>query len=676
LTIAPKLSDRNSHETYRPEIDGLRAIAVVAVIFFHAGVPGVPGGFVGVDVFFVISGFLITSLILEDQARGQFALGSFYARRARRILPALTVMLLACTVPALLLMSPAQQMDFFRMMTAVALFFSNVVLAGTTGYFDGPAEERPLLHTWSLSVEEQYYFLFPLLLLAGWKLRPRRLATLLVVLAIASLALAEAGWRHYRGPNFFFTPSRVWELLAGSLAAFAATRGPTPPSAPAAHRRQALALVGLVAIGCALLLFDRQTPTPSLFLLAPVGGTVLVLLYGTQGTWTAKLLSVPPLVGVGLVSYSAYLWHQPLLAFAKVNRLEPLPAATLAGLVVATFTIAFLSWRFVEQPVRRAKHMPVVQTLIIAIACSAMLALMGVGGRLAAQSASGAVPASVTRAFQPPPRAKECFDIAYAHSKAEGWACGINAGAQPTPTFVVFGDSHALQVLTAFEEAGRQAGRSGLFMGFSGCAPLLGVYPLTRPDQATQDCHALNERVLHHIRKNGLKQLILVAKWSYYTDFWNGTSYINAIGLRKDEAVTLENSRRAFREGVLHTVQTYKAIGVNVVVIEQVPQQAYPPPAVYDRVWSSPGTAAHQLKQLSIKRSQHRTLQTFPTSVFEEGKRFGNLTVLNFDDLLCEGNICPMGTPGTSYYQDQSHLSDDGAKRLVPGFARLLAAPR
>lgn len=655
---------------YRPEIDGLRAVAVGSVILFHAGFGSFSGGFVGVDVFFVISGFLITGILIDEHDRGTFSFASFYARRARRILPALAFVLLACIPPTLLLMIPSQSLDFFRALIAAALFGSNVLHAQTTGYFDAPAEERPILHTWSLSVEEQYYFLLPLLLSLCWRWSRRHVGPVLGLLALASLAASEYGWRYHPGPNFFSSPSRVWELLMGSLAAvFCQTRPALTRNAPV---HSWLAAAGLGCIVGSVLFFDRQTPTPSVWILIPTAGTALVLLYGNGSTWIGQLLAQRWLVFVGLISYSAYLWHQPILVFARLYSLQPLSEQSRAVLVLLTLGLAYLTWKFIEQPFRAMNKLSNQRTLCAALACSLGLTLVGIAGSAYSSSVGARVPASVQRAFLVPARTGECLDVPFAHNKKTGWYCNINPAGAQKPSFFVFGDSHGLQLVSAFDAAAAAAGRTGQFAGFSGCIPFLGVYPLTRQDQATNDCHALNLRVLAHVKAQGFKEVILVAKWSYYTDLWNGTTYLNALGLEKSDQVSIEQSRKAFEKGLRTTTEAYRRLGVTLNVIEQVPQQLHSPAAVFALVWADPMRAGQRLKELSVPIAKHQSLQAFSRAMFKNYSQVPGVRILRLDPLFCDQRVCAIGTPDTSYYQDPSHLSQDGAARAIPILTKLL----
>ncbi len=359
---------------HRPEIDGLRAVAVLPVILFHAGLMGpLQGGFVGVDVFFVLSGYLITAIILGEQAKGTFTVAGFYERRARRILPALVVMCLATIPFAWLLLLPFEFTQHFKALGAVAVFISNVFFWDRTGYFDLASEAQPLLHTWSLAVEEQFYLFFPLLLMALSRLSHRWLAVVLGLIALASLGLAEWGAVNKPKINFFFTPSRLWELLVGALCAIALFQR-------SVWRQGWLAAVGLGMIALAVAIYGPHTPFPSVYTLLPVVGTALVILFASPQTVIARLLSARFLVGIGLISYSAYLWHQPVLVFARMWSDGPLGVATLLGLVVLIFGLAWASWAFVEQPFRR-RPMPVLarQRDVFRASAAALLGLMGLG---------------------------------------------------------------------------------------------------------------------------------------------------------------------------------------------------------------------------------------------------------------------------------------------------------
>ncbi len=362
---------------YRPEIDGLRTVAVVPVILFHAGFGLFSGGFVGVDVFFVISGYLITTILIDDLERGQFSILKFYDRRARRILPALFLVML-CSIPfAWFWMLPDQLSDFANSLVAVSLFVSNILFWQESGYFAPAAELKPLLHTWSLAVEEQYYLLFPVFLFLVWRFGRDRVFWMIAAMAAVSLLLCEIGWRRAPSANFYLAPTRAWEIFAGSIAALVIQKR-------GVRSNDLFAIVGLAGIVASIFLYDAETPFPSLFALVPVLGAVLIVLFGGPGTLVARVLSVRVMVGIGLISYSAYLWHQPLLAFARLRTIHEPPLLLMGSLGLLSLALAYLSWRFVERPFRAGPHTVITRRPVVfasSLVGMAAFVLIGFGAR-------------------------------------------------------------------------------------------------------------------------------------------------------------------------------------------------------------------------------------------------------------------------------------------------------
>lgn len=339
---------------YRREIDGLRAVAVIPVIFFHAGFTFFSGGYVGVDIFFVISGYLITSIIISELEQGTFSILRFYERRARRILPALFFVMLLCIPFAWMWMLPSQFKDFSQSLVAVSVFASNVLFWRESGYFEAASEEKPLLHTWSLAVEEQYYMLFPIFLILLWRFGRSPVFYSIIAISIISLLLSEWGWRNSPTGNFYLAPTRAWELLAGSICAFLQLN-------KMQKSNNALSALGLALIVFAIFFYDDSTPFPSVYALAPVVGTALIIMYGARETWVAQLLSLRGFVGIGLISYSAYLWHQPLFAFARIRSIYAPEQWLMLVLAVASLALAYISWRYIELPFRK-RTAPTIQS--------------------------------------------------------------------------------------------------------------------------------------------------------------------------------------------------------------------------------------------------------------------------------------------------------------------------
>ena len=365
---------------YRREIDGLRALAVIPVIFFHAGFTSFAGGYVGVDVFFVISGYLITSLIMSEKERGTFTLRGFYERRVRRILPGLFIVMLACLPFAWLWMLPGEIKAFSKSLVAVAAFVSNILFWREGGYFETPGAVKPLFHTWSLAVEEQYYVLFPLFLLLIWRWGKRWITVIFVTLAIFSLAAAVWASRNHPQGGFYLLPTRGWELLIGASIAIyflSASQAAVAARETASLVNEAGAALGLVFISYSVIAFDRSVPYPSLYTLVPTLGTAFVILYANPRTFVGRLLTTPILVGVGLISYSAYLWHQPLFAFARIGHEDALSLPLACALALAAIACAYVSWRYVEKPFRNRTQ--IGRTTVFVAAGSMTLLFLVIG---------------------------------------------------------------------------------------------------------------------------------------------------------------------------------------------------------------------------------------------------------------------------------------------------------
>jgi len=447
---------------YRSEIDGLRALAVMPVIFFHAGISGFSGGYVGVDVFFVISGYLITSILISDLENNSFSLAVFYERRARRILPALFFMLALSAVLAIWLMQPADMIDFSEALIFVPLFISNFLFYGKDGYFDAAMESSPVFHTWSLAVEEQYYLLVPLLLMALWKFAKHHLFFAFLSLSIVSLFLAELVVVIDPMLAFFHLPFRFWELGMGSLIALAERNGLLNVRNGLAN---VLAALGLILVGYSVTAFDAMTPTPSVMTLIPVLGSALIIGFSgnaknTYKTVVAKVLSFKVFVGLGLISYSAYLLHQPLLAFVRIYRFDNMNNGVTAKVVIATLAIAFLSWRFIEKPFRDKTRFSTKSIFISALVASLVFILVGLVG----------IQSDGFKSFYESRLSKEeRLFFKNANELIENRRLGLDAGEVsgcsdkavqanecqrlPLKPLVVFGDSHADNLASALGQS-------------------------------------------------------------------------------------------------------------------------------------------------------------------------------------------------------------------------------
>jgi peptidoglycan/LPS O-acetylase OafA/YrhL len=430
--------------SYRREIDGLRAIALIPVMLFHAGYQWFGGGFVGVDVFFVISGYLITSLIMTEREAGTFSVADFYERRARRILPSLCAVMAACVPFAWWWMVPDQLEDWSNSLVWVSLFLSNIYFASETGYFAADAEDKPLLHTWSLAVEEQYYLIWPLLLIAFGFRKSWQLATLGMA-GFASLAYADwqAGAGHQAA--FYETTGRLWELLLGAFVALY-QRSRAGRDFPIGMRQIGSA-VGFALIMYAIGAFDKSTPFPSRYALSPTVGAASIILFATPQTAVGRLLASNVLVGVGLISYSTYLWHQPLLAFARL-RFAGEPSQWLMGLLIAgALALGYVSWRLVERPFRAKNTLSRSTVLLSGILLSASMMTVGLLGMTHAGYPERFAPRDLELFVSP------AASTAYINERHGLWR-GDNGFVGKTPKrLAIIGDSFSMDVANMVAEA-------------------------------------------------------------------------------------------------------------------------------------------------------------------------------------------------------------------------------
>tara|TARA_X000000950_G_C13868624_1_gene641935 strand:- start:15 stop:1919 length:1905 start_codon:yes stop_codon:yes gene_type:complete len=367
---------------YRPEIDGLRALAVIPVVFFHAGFILFSGGYVGVDVFFVISGYLISSIILNEKNDSKFSILNFYERRARRILPPLFFVMLICIPFAWFWMAPHQLKDFFQSLVATSLFSSNLFFFLETDYFNDFSETAPLLHTWSLAVEEQFYLFFPIIIILLWRLGMSIISLVLSFLFLASLIFCIWAAIHQPSLNFYLLPSRAWELLFGVfITIFIASKYNKIDKLKNIFS-EVFGLLGFLLIIISIIFFDKNTPFPSLYTLLPVVGTGLIILFTNPKTILGKLLSNKHIVGFGLISYSLYLWHQPIFAFARIYMIDEIPVYIYFVLILLAIFFSKLSLQYIEAPFRNRANFSRKSIFIISAIFILLFSFIGYKGHI------------------------------------------------------------------------------------------------------------------------------------------------------------------------------------------------------------------------------------------------------------------------------------------------------
>ncbi|MDC6487067.1 acyltransferase family protein, partial [Methylophilaceae bacterium] len=482
------------------------ALAVISVILFHADLQIFNGGFVGVDIFFVISGYLITTIIVNDLENENFSLTKFYKRRALRLLPALYFVLLVCIPFAFFWMIPGQLKDFSQSLASVNLFISNVLFWKEAGYFSAISEEKPLLHTWSLAVEEQYYLIFPIFLVTLWHYGLKKIFWVILLLCLTSFMASEFAWRISPDANFYLAPTRVWEIFSGSIVAICLYQRKIIGS-------DLYSFLGCLAILISIFFYNKQTPFPSAYTLLPVLGTILIILYADKSTLVGKLLSLNFFVGIGLISYSAYLWHQPLFAFARI-RLYELNNNIMLLLVFATFLIGYLSWRFIEKPFRTLKNlnnnMIFISFALIALVF-VVISFLLLSNNMNREMING-------NNFSKYKYTDESYEK-IGFPNCEGFNLTPSCGHDDTTNTIAWGDSyvkHSIPFVKSFK--GINIGQLAL----SACPPFVESYEkpnIKRTKENILLCSSFNQKVLNYIKGNSsIKKIILGSRFTLIED--------------------------------------------------------------------------------------------------------------------------------------------------------------
>ena len=651
---------------YRPDIDGLRAIAVLSVVAYHAGLPGVSGGYVGVDVFFVISGYLITRIIDNELRERRFSIIGFYERRCRRILPALFAVLALSLAAGYVILPPSDFEGLGKSAIATIGFGSNFYFLANIDYFSPSSEFLPLLHTWSLAVEEQFYIVFPLLLMALVRWRESRVFRVLIYgLIVLSLAMSVVMTDRWASAAFYMLPPRGWELLLGAVLALGLV-----PQFSHQGLRQVSALVGLALILVAVILFDDATPFPGFAALAPVLGSALLIHAGTGGTTQAgRLLALKPVVFVGLISYSLYLWHWPVLAFLRQMQgsvdLDPL-MVVLA--LVLMFAGAILSWRYVERPFRNRQK----------IRRRSIFALSAVVGVLLLGAA-----ASTVISDGMPERLDERSQMLWAgandmeknRKRCSGKVPGdpLCRLGEPLPaTVLLWGDSHAGALMSAVEGALAVQGKGAWLATHGACPPLLGIRRLDA--ETWRSCVAFNEAVIAMLEQDRgeIDTVILAGRWAFTAtgermgDEAGGPGVLAPVDGAAPAGLDLaEANQELMRSGLGETVARLTDAGLRVIILGGVPEIGWHVPRRLTS-WAWHGGDMPVAPTLDEVEQRNASADAILKDVAQDH----DAVLVPLAPLLCQPE-CIVMDEGRPVYVDGHHLSLYGeevilAPRLAP----------
>ncbi|MBK6791392.1 MAG: acyltransferase [Anaerolineales bacterium] len=638
--------------TYRDDIDGLRAIAVLAVIFYHAGVPFFSGGYVGVDVFFVISGFLITGIIFREIQSGTFSLTRFYERRIRRIYPAVFALIGFVLIAGAFLYGAPDFEKISRSAAANTVFLSNMLFWRESGYFEDPSTLKPLLHTWSLSVEEQFYIFFPIMMVLIARFFKSNFSKIILLLMLGSFAASVYATYQYTSAAFYFMPLRAWELFLGSLLALSGDSFRAGIKA-----RNFLSTVGLGLIAGSVTLLTEETAFPGWAASLPVLGAGLVLFGGMEeNTFIRKILGFPPLVFIGKISYSLYLWHWSLLVMGKYYLIREITITDTLIWLALTFTLSTLSWMFIETPFRSGVFWTRQRTFVlgaglmtVTFAISLFIYLNQGFPQRFPQIASGDDDAEKVRWGG-------CITEHRKEPPAEVSLCtiGMDGGE---PEFLLWGDSHSRAVAPAVDESAVASGVTGYISAMPGCPPLLGI---DRQDQFLGSCSTYNDMVLNYLVQHPeLRTVILMGRWSISAD---GRKFKGEEGATKRQLDVWNNKEGANAElfdlGLNRTVTQLTAMGRRVVIIAGIPEIGYDVPSSY-AIASRTGRDVNSIIAPTYQEYLVRNLDA-RNSIDAIAASY-NLLVVDPSTVLCDSERCLAVADNQPLYRDDDHLSTYGA---------------
>lgn len=645
---------------YRPDIDGLRALAVLAVVVFHAFPEFLPGGFVGVDVFFVISGFLISTILFKSLDAGTFSFRTFYARRIRRIFPALLLVLAAsCALGWLALLA-----DEYRLLgkhvAAGAGFVSNFALLREAGYFDVSAETKPLLHLWSLGVEEQFYIVWPLLVWLAWR-RRIGLFWLVALLAAISFALNLAGTWGDAASTFYSPHTRFWELLCGSLIAWFKRRddGLRQSGSPVPEW---ISLLGVLLLGASFTLIDRRVDFPGAWALLPVLGTSLVIVAGAEARLNRVLFSARPAVWLGLISFPLYLWHWPLLSFARIAAGRVPDATVRVAALALAVGLAWATYRGVERPFRQGGRNRVKVIVLVAL-----MLLVG-GGGLSIYMSGGFEERASLRQLRALQR-----DLEFSPERSRGGLCdeafsGAYCAYQgEAPFAVVLGDSHSPRIYDGLKRLYAERGRGIANVGTDACPPLLDVVSNNVPASFDPDCPARMSAAIRRILADAsVHEVYLASRGPLYTTgsgFGESENFSWRLRRQGDAEATLSNAE-VYRQALDETLAALLAAGKKVTFFHDVPELGFD---IRSCVHARPLTLGQRHRDpcaIPLRDYRDRTAG-FRALVDSVLQRYPSVRVIDLAAPLCDLKYCHGMIDGMLMYSDDDHPSARGAAYVI-----------
>ena len=629
----------------------MRALAVLSVVIFHAFPTALSGGFIGVDIFFVISGFLITSIVAGDVDKRAFSYATFYARRVKRIFPALVVVLAVALGLGWAVQVNEEFSSLGRHVIGSTAFFENFMLLKEPGYFDNKSDINPLLHLWSLGVEEQFYIVWPIIIGVVWRLRRPFAFVIVLAIALVSLGISET-WVFLHPMAAFYSPvSRFWELLAGGFVALflAGDRGP----AASVFARNAGAVIGLATIGVGLAIIGQQTRFPGLWAALPVLGTCLLIWAGSASWVNRTILSHPAAVWLGLISYPLYLWHWVLLSYGRLVFASMLTTPGLLAIVGLSVLLAWATYLCVEKPFKRLR----MRRVAVMVPCLGMVAVAGVGY-------------AANHVLEPRLAHTALTETDFKRSRESDGSCAKLLGLPTTaeevcqtkssrPDVLIAGDSHAM-ALNAAAFVGQSTMKTLLIAGHS-CRLSTSIVqtPETRQSWGN-NCAAITQDVIAAARLSSVTTILIATHGPTWTD--EVATYIY-----HDAAKHILSPEQADLTGYRDLISTLLAIGKRVVFVVDVPGVKIDPHNCFARLpFLKAASCDISISEVASQQRGYRVLVDLLAA------EFPMLKIFDATKAICSDSLCPAGDARGYFYFDMHHLSEHGSEVVMAALAAQL----
>ena len=645
-------------QSYRSDIDGLRAFAVLSVIFYHAGFASFGGGYLGVDIFFVISGYLISNIIVSDVSNGNFAFARFYERRIRRIVPALLFTILWCFPVSWLFLSPVDFKDYSQSIVASLGSASNFLFWHEADYFDTSTKLKPLIHTWSLAIEEQFYFIYPPLVVIILRFFKNRLAIVLSLLLLVSLIAAHISTIYFQDTSFYLLHTRAWELLAGAWIGYFSLQSPVKLRSAHVYFQ----FVGVLLLIIPVLFYGEETHHPGLATTIPVLGAMILLLYGASESPLRRLFSNRFSVGVGLISYSLYLVHQPVFSFANHLSIAELTREDYLVLILVSFMLAFISYKLVETPFRNKSLVTNKLFFPVIVFVALTLAAVGLAGHV-----SGGYPARFDSSFNPIFAAQKniepTVDGVQCHGTFPETLCVIGVSNNDSPTWALVGDSHAGSFGRALDEMLKEIGASG-YQLTGGCSYAISLVK----DGA--NCLEFNDQVRQIILSSNIKNIVLAGRYVRnleLTGFDNREGGVEPSNQDSSFLPLVYSSEQERRDLILRSysssIEELVNADKNIFLVYPIPEVGWDVPRRRFKL-KLQGVD----KQITTSSERYYERSNAVINIFDNIPDSGNLFRIRPGEMFCDQLIsgrCVTEIDGNLLYFDDDHLTTFGTKFIV-----------